>query len=150
MNAVYIMASRKHGTLYIGVTSELLNRVAQHREGLLDGFTKRFGVKRLVWFEAHDGIAGAIQREKSVKKYRREWKINLIERDNPNWDDLYPSFFVEQGPLSELQPRELPKCSSWPGLSRPPMNTDGNWGAWRRSCVPANAGVHRWPGQARP
>ena len=109
MNAVYMMASGQHGTLYIGVTSDLVNRVSQHREGLMDGFTKRYGVKRLVWFELQDNIADAIQREKSLKKYRREWKINLIERDNPNWDDLFPQFFVVEGPLSHLQPREPPK-----------------------------------------
>ena len=106
LNAVYIMASRKHGTLYVGVTSELLNRVAQHREELKTGFTAQYGVKRLVWYEWCDGIEAAIHREKRLKKYKREWKINLIERDNPNWDDLLPQFFVEQGPLSHLQPPE--------------------------------------------
>jgi putative endonuclease len=102
------MASRKHGTLYIGVTSELLQRVAQHREGQIEGFTKRYGVKRLVWFEPHDSIVTAIQRETSLKRYKREWKINLIERDNPDWDDLFPQFFIEDGPFSHLQPRERP------------------------------------------
>ena len=104
MNAVYMMASGQHGTLYIGVTSELLNRVAQHREGQIDGFTKRYGVKRLVWFEPHDSIVTAIQREKSLKKYKREWKVNLIELANPKWNDLFPQFFVEDGPLAHLQP----------------------------------------------
>jgi putative endonuclease len=108
LNAVYIMASRKHGTLYIGVTSDLPNRIAQHRAGEIGGFTKRYGLKRLVWFEVHDNIVDAIQREKSLKKYRREWKINLIERDNPNWDDLFPQFFIVDGPLAHLQPREQP------------------------------------------
>jgi putative endonuclease len=108
LSAVYIMASRKHGTLYVGVTSGLRNRVAQHREGLIPGFTQRYGVKRLVWFEPHESISTAIQRETSLKRYKREWKINLIERDNPNWDDLFPQFFVEQGPLSHLQPGETP------------------------------------------
>ena len=108
MTAIYIMASRRHGTLYIGVTSDLLNRVAQHRAGEIEGFTKRYGVKRLVWFEPHESIATAIQREKSLKKYKRDWKINLIERDNPNWDDLFPQFFAEEGPLAALQPREPP------------------------------------------
>jgi putative endonuclease len=108
MNAVYIMASRKHGTLYVGVTSELRNRIAQHREGSGSGFTQRYGVKGLVWYELHETIAAAIQRETSLKRYKREWKINLIERDNPDWDDLFPQFFVEQGPLSHLQPLEKP------------------------------------------
>jgi putative endonuclease len=92
--AVYLMASRRHGTLYVGVTSELPVRIAQHREGTLDGFTKRYGVKLLVWFEQHDGIASAIRREKAIKKYKRDWKINLIERENPAWDDLYPRLFL--------------------------------------------------------
>jgi len=108
MSAVYIMASRKHGTLYIGVTSDLVNRVALHRAGEIDGFTKRYGVRRLVWYERHATIVEAIQRETSLKRYRREWKINLIERDNPNWDDIFPSLFVERGPLAHLQPRERP------------------------------------------
>lgn len=106
LNAVYIMASRKHGTLYIGVTSDLLSRAAQHREGLNDGFTKQYSVKRLVWYEPHDGIEAAIHREKRLKKYKREWKINLIEADNPDWNDLFPQFFIEDGPLAHLQPRE--------------------------------------------
>jgi putative endonuclease len=108
VNAVYIMASREHGTLYTGVTSDLRNRVAQHREGPIQGFTQRYGVKRLVWFEVHESITTAIQRETSIKRYKREWKINLIELDNPNWDDLFPQFFVEQGPFAHLQPRETP------------------------------------------
>ncbi|WP_293901223.1 GIY-YIG nuclease family protein [Phenylobacterium sp.] len=106
MNAVCIIASRKHGTLYIGVTSELLRRVGQHREGEIEGFTKRHGVKRLAWFELHDSVVAAIQREKSLKKYRRDGKINLIERDNPGWDDLFPQFFVEDGPFPHRQTRE--------------------------------------------
>ena len=87
--AVYMMSNRKHGTLYIGVTSNLRQRVWQHREGIIDGFTKKYGLKRLVWYEPHESMTGAIQREKSLKKYLRDWKINLIERDNPHWDDLY-------------------------------------------------------------
>ena len=86
--AVYMVASRKHGTIYTGVTSDLVGRTVQHREGLKDGFTKKYGVKRLVWFERHESIIPAIQREKSLKRYLRQWKINLIERDNPHWDDL--------------------------------------------------------------
>lgn len=108
VSAAYIMASRKHGTLYVGVTSDLRNRVSQHREGLSPGFTQRYGVKRLVWFEQQDDIVAAIQRETSIKRYRRQWKINLIEQDNPNWDDLFPQLFVEEGPLAHLQPEEKP------------------------------------------
>jgi putative endonuclease len=90
--AVYLLASGRHGTIYTGVTSSnLLSRIAQHREGLMEGFTKKYNVKRLVWYEPHERMTGAIQREKSLKKYPRDWKINLIERDNPGWDDLYPA-----------------------------------------------------------
>ena len=86
---VYILASRKHGTIYIGVTNDLIRRVDQHKNKLAKGFTKEYSVIRLVWFETYDDITAAIEREKKLKKWRREWKINLIERDNPNWDDLY-------------------------------------------------------------
>jgi putative endonuclease len=89
--AAYMMASGRHGTLYIGVTSHLPSRAAQHRDGLIPGFTKKYNVKRLVWCEPHESMTAAILREKSLKKYSREWKINLIERDNPHWDDLYPA-----------------------------------------------------------
>ncbi|MDZ4370638.1 MAG: GIY-YIG nuclease family protein [Phenylobacterium sp.] len=103
-NAVYILASGQHGTLYIGVTSDLLGRVHAHREGLTPGFTTRYGVKRLVWYEPWDGIVDAIKREKTLKKYKREWKINLIEAENPQGIDLFPSLFRAEGPLSHLQP----------------------------------------------
>ena len=86
---VYIMASRKNGTLYIGVTNDVVRRVYEHKEGLADGFTKRHGVKRLVHFETYDSIETAIRREKALKTWLRDWKIALIERDNPDWDDLY-------------------------------------------------------------
>jgi putative endonuclease len=88
--AVYMMTNRRHGTLYIGVTADLVTRVVQHMDGTIPGFTATYGLKRLVWFEPHDTIVGAIAREKSLKKYRREWKINLIERDNRQWEDLLP------------------------------------------------------------
>ena len=92
--AVYIRASHRHGTLYVGVTSELLFAV-QHREGTLGGFTKRYGVKLLVWFEEHTDIASAIHREKLDQEVqKREWKINLIERDNLDWTDLFPALFL--------------------------------------------------------
>jgi putative endonuclease len=103
---VYMLASGKHGTLYIGVTSELISRIVKHRESVYPGFTQRYGVKRLVWFEAHESIVPAIQREKSLKKYRRDWKINLIEQDNPNWEDLFPGLLREEGPLAHLSWRE--------------------------------------------
>ncbi len=89
---VYIMASQKHGTLYIGVTSNLEQRVYEHREGLTKGFTSRYGCTRLVWYEEHLSIATAIQREKSLKRWYRAWKIELIEDFNPDWRDLYEEF----------------------------------------------------------
>jgi putative endonuclease len=88
--AVYMMASRRHGTIYTGVTSRLIARVGEHRDGLIDGFTKQYGVHRLVWYEPHELMTNAIRREKTIKKYPREWKINLIEAENPYWDDLFP------------------------------------------------------------
>jgi len=89
--AVYMMASRKHGTIYTGVTSQLPVRAGQHREAKGRGFTSRYGVNRLVWYESYETIVAAIRREKQLKKYKREWKINLIERNNPHWDDLFPT-----------------------------------------------------------
>ena len=86
---VYILASRPNGTLYIGVTNDLVRRAYEHRKGLVDGFTKTHGVKTLVFFEAHDDIEHAIVREKRFKRWRRAWKIQLIERDNSDWRDLY-------------------------------------------------------------
>jgi len=86
---VYILANGKHGTLYIGVTNDLVRRVYEHRNKFVRGFTSQYGVDRLVWFETYDNPTSAIEREKELKKWRREWKINLVERDNPNWDDLY-------------------------------------------------------------
>ncbi len=93
--AAYIMTNRPYGTLYTGVTSNLYQRVHQHRNGTFDGFTAQHGLKRLVWFEAFEFVASAIRREKQVKRYLRDWKINLIERDNPHWDDLSPAWTVE-------------------------------------------------------
>ena len=86
---VYILASERNGTLYVGVTNDLLRRVYEHKEGLADGFSKRHAVKRLVYFESHDSIEAAIGREKKLKHWPRTWKLNLIERDNPDWRDLY-------------------------------------------------------------
>jgi putative endonuclease len=86
---VYILATRKHGPLYVGVTSNLPTRIAQHKAHLVDGFTKRFNVDRLVYFEAHASAESAILREKQLKRWRREWKEALIEKDNPDWRDLY-------------------------------------------------------------
>ena len=87
---VYMLASRRNGTLYIGVTSDLLGRVGQHREGFIDGFTRKYGVKRLVLFETYETMSQAIAREKAMKHWLRRWKIALIEQHNPDWLDLYP------------------------------------------------------------
>ncbi|ODR93774.1 GIY-YIG nuclease [Methyloceanibacter stevinii] len=88
---VYILASRIGGTLYVGVTNDLIRRVHEHRTKTAEGFTKRYGVARLVYFEQFDDITAAIEREKRLKKWNRAWKIELIEERNANWDDLYPS-----------------------------------------------------------
>jgi putative endonuclease len=85
---VYILASHKNGTLYVGVTSNLVQRLYQHRSSLIEGFTSDYGVKRLVWFECGASIEEAIRREKQIKKWNRQWKIDLIERSNPDWRDL--------------------------------------------------------------
>jgi putative endonuclease len=86
---VYIMASRRNGTLYIGVTTDLAQRAFDHREGLIPGFTQKYNCKLLVWYEEHFDVSDAIQRETSLKRYLRKWKLKLIEDFNPNWDDLY-------------------------------------------------------------
>ena len=87
---VYILASARNGTLYVGVTSNVLQRIWQHKEGLADGFTKKYGIGILVWYEQHHSADSAITREKQIKKWNREWKIRLIEAMNPYWNDLYP------------------------------------------------------------
>ena len=88
---VYIMTNRPNGTLYVGVTSDLARRVWEHREGLADGFTKKYGLKRLVFAEPHADIRSALQREKNLKHWSRAWKVRLILDANPNWDDLFDS-----------------------------------------------------------
>ena len=88
---VYMLASRRNGTLHLGVTAHLMTRVSQHRSDIADGFTKEYVVHNLVWFENHETMAQAIAREKAIKEWRRAWKIELIEASNPYWLDLYPS-----------------------------------------------------------
>jgi len=85
---VYIMASKRNGTIYTGVTSNLQQRALEHRQGDIDGFTAKYGCKTLVWYEFHDDIETAIQREKSIKRYKRQWKLDLIEGFNPDWHDM--------------------------------------------------------------
>ena len=87
--AVYILASKRNGTLYIGVTSELAKRVWQHKNNVVDGFTMRYSVHQLIWYELHETMESAIEREKALKNWERVWKLALIENSNPGWQDLY-------------------------------------------------------------
>jgi len=91
---VYLLASQRNGTLYTGVTSNLEARIWQHRNDVFSGFARKYGCKTLVWFETHDDMAEAILREKRIKRWRRAWKIALIEQSNPDWGDLYPDLFA--------------------------------------------------------
>ena len=86
---VYILASRRNGTLYVGVSNDVLRRTWEHKSDLIEGFTKKYGVHLLVWFEEHSDIRDAIDREKQIKGWNRAWKIKLIEKENPGWNDLY-------------------------------------------------------------
>ena len=90
---VYIMANQKNGTIYIGVTSDLPKRVYEHREGLIAGFTRRYGCTSLVWFEGYEDLQEARRRELQMKEWKRAWKVRLIEEKNVDWDDLYPTLF---------------------------------------------------------
>ena len=89
---VYIMASKRDGMLYIGVTSKLIKRVYEHKNDLVEGFTNKYHIHNLVYYEIAEDISAAISREKQLKKWNRAWKINLIEKSNPVWNDLYPNF----------------------------------------------------------
>jgi putative endonuclease len=108
-----MLASKRNGTLYVGVTSDLVTRVWQHREGVVPGFTRDYGVKTLVWFEEHGRIEGAIQREHNIKHWSRRWKIELIEAANPDWRDLWDDI-----------------TSQWRGKMGPRVKPgdDGGWG----------------------
>jgi putative endonuclease len=88
--ATYILTTNRNGTLYVGVTSDLIRRIWQHRDHLAPGFTNRYNVTRIVWYELHDTMENAITREKQLKKWNRAWKIRLIEESNPYWNDLWP------------------------------------------------------------
>ena len=87
--AVYILASKRNGTLYIGVTSDLIKRVWEHKNNVVKGFTERYRVNQLVWYELHETMESAIRKEKMLKNWKRAWKLELIERSNPDWQDLY-------------------------------------------------------------
>jgi putative endonuclease len=103
---VYILTNHRNGTLYTGVTSDIVRRISQHRDGIFPGFSQEYGLKALVWYEALPDIETAIRREKTIKRWRREWKLALIEAQNPEWRDLWPTLFGGNagGPL----PREKP------------------------------------------
>ncbi|UTA56101.1 GIY-YIG nuclease family protein [Lysobacter soli] len=98
---VYLLASNRNGTLYLGVTSDPIKRIWQHREHVVDGFSDRYDVTRLVWFEVHDTMESAIMREKRIKKWNRDWKIRLIDEMNPSWRDLWPEL-VGMKPTSNV------------------------------------------------
>jgi len=85
------MSNRKHGTLYVGVTADIVHRAWEHRSGSMHGFTRRYELKHLVWFERHEKIVAAIRRKKNIKDWNRAWKVRLIETMNPDWEDLYPT-----------------------------------------------------------
>jgi putative endonuclease len=102
--AVYIVASARNGTLYTGVTSQLRDRIQQHKQGAFEGFTSKYGCKTLVWYEEHPTMLEAIKREKQIKRWRRAWKLALIEAENPDWRDLSEEWFATpEGPLSWMQ-----------------------------------------------
>ena len=122
-----MLASQRQGTLYIGVTSDLIKRVWQHREGVADGFTKQYGVKLLVWYEQHETMELAISKEKAMKKWLRQWKLNAIEKFNPDWLDLWPAITGE---------------TAHPVIPAPnPVTPMPN------PVIPAQAGIHPFPRQ---
>jgi len=88
---LYLLASSKNGTLYVGVTSDIIKRIWEHKSDLVEGFTKKYGVHTLVWYEIHENMESAISREKTIKDWKRQWKLELIEKENPQWNDLYNS-----------------------------------------------------------
>ncbi|MDP2400287.1 MAG: GIY-YIG nuclease family protein [Burkholderiales bacterium] len=88
---VYLLASCKNGTLYVGVTSDIIKRIWEHKSNVVEGFTKKYGVHTLVWYEIHENMESAISREKTIKGWKRQWKLELIEKENPAWTDLYKS-----------------------------------------------------------
>jgi putative endonuclease len=114
--AVYVVASQPNGTLYLGVTSDLLQRGLDHREGRVDGFSRKHGCRTLVWWEQHFDIAQAITREKQIKGWRRAWKLELIEKANPTWRDLYEDFLFPRPPTEILHPQD-PRLPWVPGIA---------------------------------
>ena len=94
---VYLLASGRNGTLYVGVTNDLVRRITEHRDGLAEGFTKKYRIHQLIWFEAHEQIEQAILREKQIKRWKRAWKLALFRDTNPRWEDLYPGLLAGWG-----------------------------------------------------
>jgi putative endonuclease len=119
---VYILASKRNGTLYVGMTDDLVKRVYQHRTNALPGFTRRYGVKTLVWYETHESRESAFAREHQIKKWNRDWKINLIETDNPEWRDLWEEI---ASPIPSAHPRGSgdPAFAKQPDSSLPPLDS---------------------------
>jgi putative endonuclease len=115
---VYILASRKHGTLYVGITNSLERRMAEHRSGNTPGFTKTYGVDRLVFYQGYGEVTAAIGFEKRLKRWRRDWKIRLIEEDNPHWDDLY---------VQSVAPDSQTPCSWVPDSRFAPSGMTPKW-----------------------
>ena len=110
---VYVMASGRNGTLYIGVTSDLVKRVWEHRNGIVPGFTRKYRCKRLVWYEAHDDLQQARYRELQMKKWKRLWKLSEIEQLNPEWQDLYPGLIEgSSGSLAGPLPSQGHGCAA--------------------------------------
>jgi putative endonuclease len=99
---IYILASQKNGTLYVGVTADLLRRMEEHKNKLVDGFTKKYAIEKLVYYEIFDDIDQAIKREKCIKTWRRSWKLELIEKSNARWDDLYDKILQSADPFTEV------------------------------------------------
>jgi putative endonuclease len=109
---VYILASQRNGTLYVGVTSDLVKRVWEHKNEMVEGFTKQYGVHMLVWYEPHDTMESAIQREKCIKKWNRSWKLALVEKSNPSWKDLFDDLIsLNIGSNSSFSPKMDPMAS---------------------------------------
>jgi putative endonuclease len=126
---VYILASKPNGTLYTGVTSNLIQRVYQHKHHLVEGFTQKYDVTLLVWYEVHDEITAAIYREKQIKEWKRSWKLALIEKENPDWCDLYPE-------IAGLDPAPVFQRGM---LSH--EDDEGRSGDDKKSVIPAKAGI---------
>lgn len=117
---VYILASKRNGTLYTGVTSDLVARIWQHKEDVLPGFSRKYGCKTLVWFETHDDIEAAIRKEKQIKRWHRAWKLRLIEEANPDWRDLWDGLIAGPGKSILPEAQMLDLSGSRAGASRLP------------------------------